>query len=64
MSSHSSTSQKNPDKLSEALNLENRIRARAYELYLERGQAEGGALTDWLRAEAEITGKKAKRTAA
>lgn len=29
------------------------IRARAYELYLERGRAPGGALDDWLQAERE-----------
>jgi hypothetical protein len=33
---------------------EDRIRARAYELYLEREGGEGSELGDWLRAEAEI----------
>jgi hypothetical protein len=32
-----------------------RIAARAYDLYLLRGQADGCALTDWLAAEAELT---------
>ena len=32
-----------------------RIAARAYDLYLLRGQTEGFALADWLTAEAELT---------
>jgi ribosomal protein L7/L12 len=32
-----------------------RIRARAYELFLERGGQHGHELEDWLRAEAELT---------
>jgi len=31
------------------------IRARAYEIYIERGQREGEDLEDWLRAEKELT---------
>lgn len=31
-----------------------RIRRRAYELYLQRGNGSGTQLEDWLRAEAEI----------
>lgn len=31
------------------------IRARAYELFEERGREEGHELDDWLRAESEIT---------
>jgi hypothetical protein len=34
--------------------LEHAIRLRAYELYAERGRAEGRALDDWLTAEAEL----------
>lgn len=34
------------------------IRARAYQLYEERGCEHGHDLDDWLRAEAEIVGKK------
>ena len=37
-----------------ALSLEDRIRRRAYELYLERGGRSGSELDDWLQAEAEI----------
>jgi hypothetical protein len=35
--------------------LEDQIRARAYELYAERGMEDGNDLDDWLRAEAELT---------
>ena len=36
------------------LSLQERIRRRAYQLYLERGSQPGSELDDWLRAEAEI----------
>lgn len=32
-----------------------RIRQRAYELYVARGQEDGHQLEDWLQAEAEIS---------
>jgi len=34
--------------------LENTIRLRAYELYAQRGMAQGNAVRDWLEAEAEL----------
>lgn len=34
---------------------EEQIRARAFELYLERGRQPGHELDDWLRAEFELT---------
>ena len=34
--------------------LEHAIRLRAYELYAQRGMAEGHAVQDWLEAEAEL----------
>jgi hypothetical protein len=34
--------------------LEHAIRHRAYELYVERGRANGHAVDDWLTAEAEL----------
>jgi hypothetical protein len=34
--------------------LEHTIRLRAYELYAQRGMAEGHAVQDWLEAEAEV----------
>ena len=38
----------------ETLALEERIRRRAYELYLRRGNQPGSDLNDWLQAEEEI----------
>lgn len=34
--------------------LEQRIRNRAYDLYLQRGRGDGHALDDWLEAKAEV----------
>jgi hypothetical protein len=34
--------------------LERKIRLRAAQLYVERGQIEGQALEDWVRAESEV----------
>jgi len=39
---------------SETPSLEDRIRRRAYELYLQRGKQSGSELDDWLQAEEEI----------
>jgi hypothetical protein len=44
--------------------LQERIRLRAYELYEQRGREDGHDLEDWLRAESEVTEKKAKAIAA
>ena len=41
--------------------LEERIRERAHEIYLERGGEDGGELDDWLEAEQEILGQERKR---
>jgi Protein of unknown function (DUF2934) len=38
----------------ESLPLEERIRRRAYELYVERGNQSGSELDDWLQAEQEV----------
>ena len=46
-----------------AATLEERIRARAYELYQERGFQDGSAEQDWQRAEEELRGRAAKRSA-
>lgn len=37
--------------------VERRVRARARQLYQERGEAEGHALKDWFQAEAEVIEK-------
>jgi hypothetical protein len=38
----------------EIVPLEERIRQRAYELYVDRGNESGSELDDWLQAEEEI----------
>jgi len=37
--------------------LQQRIRARAFELYAQRGGEQGHELDDWLQAEQEVTTK-------
>jgi hypothetical protein len=49
---------------SEPQELEHEIRLRAHELYEARGREDGHELEDWLRAEEEITHKKARTIAA
>jgi Protein of unknown function (DUF2934) len=48
----------NPDEGSLELT-EDIIRTRAYRFYEDRGCEDGHDLEDWLRAEAEVFGKKA-----
>jgi DUF2934 family protein len=38
----------------ETLSLEEQIRRRAYELYVQRGNQSGSELDDWLQAEEEM----------
>jgi hypothetical protein len=45
-------------------NIEERTRARAYELYEARGGEHGRDLEDWFRAESEVKGKSAKAASA
>lgn len=40
------------------------IRARAHELFEQRGREQGHDLDDWLQAEAEVTQQRAKTKAA
>ena len=42
------------ERLKETLSLEERIRRRAYELYVQRGNQSGSELDDWLQAEEEM----------
>ena len=37
--------------------LVHKIRIRAYEIYLQRGEQPGSELEDWLQAERELTSK-------
>ena len=43
------------------LPLEERIRQRAYELYVDRGNESGSDLDDWLQAEEEIRAERDAR---
>ena len=43
--------------------LEAAIRARAYQIYEERGRTDGLAQEDWVRAEREVLQQHGKRTA-
>jgi len=43
---------------SPAGNIEERIRRRAYELYLQRGGTAGSPEQDWLQAQAEVCGQQ------
>ena len=43
---------------------EEQVRSRAYELYEQRGRADGHDLQDWLQAESEITSNKQEAVAA
>jgi hypothetical protein len=43
-----------------AIDLEERIRCRAYELYERRGREDGRDTEDWLQAEAELAGERNK----
>jgi len=44
--------------------LEEQIRRRAYSFYEQRGRQEGHDLDDWLQAETELPGRKAKSASA
>jgi len=41
--------------MTETGNVDEVIRARAYELYVERGMEDGHEVEDWLRAEEEVS---------
>jgi hypothetical protein len=43
---------------------EEQVRSRAFELYEQRGRADGHDLQDWLQAESEITSNKREELAA
>lgn len=40
---------------SDALPLEERVRLRAHQLYIERGNQSGSEVDDWLQAEEELS---------
>ncbi len=45
----------------EALPLEEQVRLRAYELYIERGNESGSEADDWLQAEDELAAVRERR---
>ena len=59
-----SVANKHKNLQSELVKVDENIRRRAYALYEQRGRRNGHELDDWLQAEAEVTGKKAKTSAA
>lgn len=54
-----STLAPNSDGLTVLIPIDQRIRQRAYELYVQRGRIDGHDLDDWLQAECEIKGTEA-----
>jgi hypothetical protein len=44
-----------------ALPLEERIRLRAHELYIDRGNESGSEIDDWLQAEEELSAAQEER---
>jgi len=58
------TSKVNKQTSEPKIELQERIRLRAYELYEQRGSEDGHDLDDWLQAESEVTTQKAKTVAA
>jgi len=49
----------NPEAVAEKHPTTEEIAARAYEIYLERGETHGNDVEDWLQAERELTEKYA-----
>jgi hypothetical protein len=45
----------------EALSLEERVRLRAHELYIARGNESGSEMDDWLQAEEEVFAAQEER---
>jgi hypothetical protein len=52
-----------PDSNQQQKTIEEQIRRRAYQLYVQRGREDGHDLEDWLAAEAEITAQAAAAVA-
>ena len=46
---------------SDVLPLEEQIRLRAYQLYIERGNESGSEVDDWLQAEEELAAAQEER---
>jgi len=46
---------------SAALPLEERVRLRAHQLYIDRGNESGSEMDDWLQAEEELSAEQEQR---
>ena len=55
--------QKEVENTEATLPVEERIRQRAHEIWLERGGQDGSDIDDWLQAEQEIVGSEPEHTA-
>ena len=58
MEKNPSVSEADPQICEEAEIIADRIRERAYELYILRGQSDGHDLDDWLLAESQLLQKQ------
>jgi hypothetical protein len=62
MASRARSPQKPQAEIGErALPLEERVRQRAHDIYLERGGEDGSEMDDWLQAEQEILGMEPEK---
>ena len=64
MKPKSSTLAQKSDESTVLIPIEQQVKQRAYELYEQRGRADGHDLDDWLRAECEIKGIRSNPAAA
>jgi hypothetical protein len=55
---HTTTTTTNANRNESAVDLEEQIRRRAYELYERRGRQVGHETEDWLQAEAELAAER------
>jgi len=56
----STTKNTNDNSRESAVDLQEQIRRRAYELYERRGREDGHEVEDWLQAEAELASERTK----
>jgi hypothetical protein len=64
MKPKSSTLAQKSDEPTVLIPIEQQVKQRAYELYEQRGRADGHDLDDWLQAECEIKGTRSNAAAA
>jgi Protein of unknown function (DUF2934) len=56
-------SQTKPEVTESAIDLQEQVRCRAYELYEKRGKEDGHEIDDWVQAESEVTAGTTKAAA-